>query len=274
MAHYHCSIKSGSRSAGKSASVKSDYITRQGKYEDRDDLAFIESGNMPAWAAEPSDYWKAADKNERANGTLYHEIEFALPNEVSLADARKLAQLITEQMTTTEDAAKLPFTMAIHDKEGNRHCHLMISGRKNDLTNDRTPETWFKRAPIGAEKVDLYDKSFLQEARLTVEVLTNRLYEVRNMEQRVDSRSYKDQGISQVPQLHMGPAALRYESQTGKKSKRRLRSEHQSRSKDQAPEVTRKINPRLFAVRQDMLEQVRDQSHNQLAKDKGQGFTR
>lgn len=225
MAHYHCSMKSGTRGSGNSAAVKMDYINRDGKYSDRKDLGYAESGNMPEWAkSDPKSYWKAADDFERANGTLYHEIEFALPNEISLDDAIKTVRNITLQSAMTDDNNHLPYSLAIHEKDGNRHCHLLLSARKND-GESRTPDTWFKRHPIGAEKADLYNKDFCAQVRLTVEVYINAAYRANNIDKCVDSRSYKDQGLDKLPQLHIGQQACAQEKRTGKKSERRERSE-------------------------------------------------
>jgi hypothetical protein len=79
---YHLSVKTGGKG---SASPHADYISREGKYarEKDSDLEHKESGNMPAWAAhKPSEFWKAADTSERANGCTYREIEIALPREL------------------------------------------------------------------------------------------------------------------------------------------------------------------------------------------------
>ncbi len=76
------------------------YILRQGPYAEKkveqvdgsamtktrvsraDEVLHSESGNMPAWVQDPADYWDAADQYERANGSVYREIEFALPKEL------------------------------------------------------------------------------------------------------------------------------------------------------------------------------------------------
>ena len=47
---------------------------------------------MPEWAQEdPGKYWEAADENERANGRLYSEVQFALPKELSEQQRREVA---------------------------------------------------------------------------------------------------------------------------------------------------------------------------------------
>ena len=93
MAVYHLKMSVGSRAGGQSARAKSDYIEREGRYEqDREELEHKEHGNMPEWAEDdPRSYWEAADEYERANGRLYREVQFALPKELNEGQRRELA---------------------------------------------------------------------------------------------------------------------------------------------------------------------------------------
>jgi hypothetical protein len=80
VAIYHLSVRVGSRAGGQSATAKAMYNQRQGDYAHRRlELVHSASGNMPAWAGKPLQYWQAADANERANGNLFREVEAALP---------------------------------------------------------------------------------------------------------------------------------------------------------------------------------------------------
>ena len=122
MAIYHLNVKTGSKAKGQSAKAKSDYITRDCKYKyDRDEVLHNSSGNMPEWAeSDPASYWTAADTYERKNGSLFREVEFALPVELDQKQqidlARKFALEIGE--------GQLPFTLAIH--RGNDEIHTPI----------------------------------------------------------------------------------------------------------------------------------------------------
>ena len=84
MASYHCSVKVGGK--GK-ASGHAAYIAREDYYAERagyEDLEATGYGNLPTWAEhEPSRFWSAADRHERANGTTYRELEIALPRELN-----------------------------------------------------------------------------------------------------------------------------------------------------------------------------------------------
>ena len=135
MAVYHLKASFGSRAGGQSALAKSDYIEREGRYEkDAEELEHKEHGNMPEWAQDdPGKYWEAADENERANGRLYSEVQFALPKELSEPQRREVAGRFAGQLTGPE---RLPYTLAIHrgGPEGeNPHAHPMFSERANDV---------------------------------------------------------------------------------------------------------------------------------------------
>ena len=134
------SVKTGSRIGGQSAKAKSEYIEREGKYEkDRDELTYSESGNMPEWAQDdPQKYWSAADEHERANGSLFKEVEFVLPVELNERQQQELASSFAADLTGGE---RLPYTMAIHRGGGdNPHVHLMISERELDGAAGKEPQ--------------------------------------------------------------------------------------------------------------------------------------
>ena len=100
---------------------------------------------MPEWAKDdPRSYWEAADEHERANGSLYREIQFALPRELNEQERRELASGFARRLTEGE---RLPYTLAIHrggpDGE-NPHARLMVSERGLD-GHERSREQWFRR---------------------------------------------------------------------------------------------------------------------------------
>ena len=150
MAIYHLNMKAGNKGAGGSAGKHSRYIMRTGPYEDdRGELIYTHSENMPAFAAEhPAAFWDAADQFERANGTVYREIEVALPEELSLEQQTALALEFAETVSHTSDGAT-PYTLAIHsqdrDNENKRHAHIMFSDRVITGNYEKPASTFFKR---------------------------------------------------------------------------------------------------------------------------------
>ena len=165
MAEYHLHAKTHSRGAGKGAGGHVRYILREGAYAQKtveevngavvervridraDEVAYAESGHLPAWAQTPADYWDAADQYERANGTVYREIEFALPKELSDNENIELARAFAGHLVDVPGGTT-PYTLAIHRSEKKPmllHCHLMLSDKVNDGI-ERDPTLWFRRA--------------------------------------------------------------------------------------------------------------------------------
>lgn len=211
MAIYHLSVRVGSRAGGQSATAKAMYNQRQGDYAHRRlELVHSASGNMPAWAGKPLQYWQAADANERANGNLFREVEAALPHELPLPTACALAEQFAKDLCGPQG---LPWELAVHNKAGNWHFHLLMSERMHD-GHDRSADTWFRRAAVrgkdpasgGAKKADLgQSRAWLTTTREAWAVACNRALELHGHEARIDHRSLADQGVDRLPQIHLGP---------------------------------------------------------------------
>ena len=231
MAVYHLKASFGSRAGGQSARAKSDYIEREGRYEkDREELEHKEHGNMPEWAQDdPGKYWEAADENERANGRLYSEVQFALPKELSEEQRREVAGRFAVRLTGGE---RLPYTLAIHrggpDGE-NPHAHLMFSERGHDGI-ERSGEQWFRRYNAPAPEKGGARKSraakagdWLEQTREAWEQTANRALEQAGRAERIDCRnlaSLRDEAhragdleraaeLSREPNVHLGPEGYR-----------------------------------------------------------------
>jgi len=205
LTHFHTSV--GSRITGQSAAAKFDYINREGKYEKgREKADYMESDNLPEWAKDcPREYWEAADKHERENGRLFVNSEFALPRELDKQQQIALAREQVQAMARTKDGQPLPYSFAIHDTNGkNPHFHVIISERALD-GKARTPETWFKRHPIGALKTrDLKDPEWVKDTRKDWCERANRHLALIGSQSRLDHRTLKEQGIDRVPTVHIG----------------------------------------------------------------------
>ena len=231
MAVYHLKVSVGSRAGGQSARAKSDYIEREGRYEqDREELEHKEHGKMPEWAeSDPRSYWEAADEHERANGSLFREITFALPKELNEGQRRELASGFMAGVTEGE---RLPYTLAIHrggpDGE-NPHAHLMISERANDGTR-RSREQWFRRynakAPEkgGAKKSrTMMSREWVKDTRKAWEREANEALRRAGCGERIDHRSLAERRdeaersgdlkraaqLSREPNVHLGPERYR-----------------------------------------------------------------
>lgn len=57
---------------------------------------------------------RGSGHSARANGSLYREVEFALPKELSADERKALAVGFASQLADAAEAGKLPYTLAIH----------------------------------------------------------------------------------------------------------------------------------------------------------------
>ncbi|EAO6934622.1 relaxation protein [Escherichia coli] len=221
MASYHCTVKTGAKGG---ALKHADYISRSGEYKNyksREDLEFSSSGNMPSWAKKNSaELWKAADEFERKNGTVYREIEIALPRELTRDQRIELV----EDFVQKELGDRHAYQYAIHNPLGaidgkeQPHAHIMFCERINDGI-ERDPQQFFKRAnnkspELGGAKKARFGET-PQERKTALVALRSRWADVQNehlahhgYDARVDHRSLKEQGIKRTPEVHFGPVRV------------------------------------------------------------------
>ena len=134
-------------------------------------------------------------RNSKNSQTARH-IDAALPVEISRFEQIDLVRHFCQQCFVSKG---MYADFAIHDKgDGNPHVHILLTTRKvgeNGFTQKE--RTW-------------NDKSLLLEWRkLWADWCNHKLYFVSD--ERIDHRSYKEQGISKIPQKHLGAAACAIE---------------------------------------------------------------
>ncbi|SAL06690.1 exonuclease V subunit alpha [Caballeronia calidae] len=220
MSNYHLSVKGGVRGMGAKHAryVQREghyaYISREGKFQERGDLALTESGNMPAWARNnPNAFWEAADLYERANGRIYTEIEVSIPRELS--DDQRV-ELIREFVANTL-GERHAYTWAIHNPKASDgleqpHAHTMFTERVNDGIA-RDPQQFFRRFnPEHPEKGgagkdrSMRGPAFVREVREEWAMTANHFLARAGIEVRIDHRSYKTLGIELEASLKVGIA--------------------------------------------------------------------
>ena len=227
MAIYHLSVKTVSRSAGRSATAAAAYragasITdqRTGQIHDYTRKGGVQSATLvvpadaAAWANDRESLWNAAELAEkRKNSTVAREFEVALPRELSPAERQRLAVDFAGELVARHGCAA---DVAIHapGKEGdnrNHHAHILLTTRR--LTADGMGE---KTRELDDQKTG---KELVTEWRERFAVLQNeRLREAGHAVQ-VDHRSHAERGLQSEPSQHLGPAATGYERRTGQRSR-------------------------------------------------------
>lgn len=212
MAIYHCH-----QSQPKTpATQRQAYLERLGKQAYREDKVFSESANLPSWAKNANDFWDACQQYEP--GVQYTEIEFSLPNEVDEVAAIEMARAICR-----EELGGHAYTMAIHENVGrisgvsNRHCHVMYTEREIDIKRQEPDRVnYFKKSRTRKDGTISggYKKSWKMTKdrshawyrgfRKHVEIAINQELERLGIAERVSCESYKKQGKTVTPQIHVG----------------------------------------------------------------------
>lgn len=191
MATYHCSINIG---YSNKTMPHLDYINREGKYNHRsDELVTTKSGNMPKWATNAREFWENVAVNDVRS---YREIEFALPNELSVEDQIDIVERFIDEVLPNN-----PYSYAIHEVDSkihgikNPHVHIVFSERLNEKRiEDFSKEEYFKQKGRsrngeiigGASK----DRSWAGNRS------TSKYYEVRETVADVINEKYKEHGIN------------------------------------------------------------------------------
>jgi len=201
MAIVHVAFKSSSKAPP--AAAHAHYIAREGQYQERGGVELVESGNMPEFAqADPHSFWVAADAHERANGRTYTELQIALPRELDPAQRQELAREATRELL----GDRFAYTLAVHtplakDNIEQPHMHLMFSERAvTEATRELPEERFFKRN--GAKKdPEWNDRNKPDEVREKWVEMMNRAMERHGHEQRLDARSWAEQGRDDLASL-------------------------------------------------------------------------
>lgn len=199
MASYHFTAKIIGRSDGKSVVAAAAY--RAGECIDRDETGDVQDyrrkggissadlltpDEAPDWASDRSQLWNAVESVEtRKNSQLAREIELALPNELSEAEAHHLA------LTWAQDelvSRGMVADVCIHDPvpapgaPRNRHAHILCTTRRFE------GDGWAK-----GKARDWNDKALLQHWRESWAEAQNAALERAGCADRVDHRSLEDQ---------------------------------------------------------------------------------
>jgi hypothetical protein len=219
VAIFHLSVKTVSRSAGRSSTAAAAYragveITdeRTGEIHDYRRKAGVESAELflpsgaPEWATDRAKLWNAAEQSEtRKNSTVAREFEVALPAELSADQRRELAQDFTKALVKKYGFAA---DCAIHlpGKNGdsqNHHAHILCTTRKLTAEGFTAKTRELDDRATGAVEV--------VECRELFATMTNAALERAGHAVRVDHRSLEAQGIDRDAGIHLGPTATAIE---------------------------------------------------------------
>ena len=213
MSIYHLSVKTISRSEGRSVTAASAYragveITDEQTGEVHDyrrkggveaSALFVPEGS-PDWSNDRAALWNAAERSEkRKNSTVGREIVVALPAELSAQDRQALAYDFARALVERHGVA---VDACIHapGKEGderNHHCHILMTTRR------MTPDGFGEKTRELDDRTE--GKELVKHWRKQWEIAANSALQRAGLSERIDCRSHKDRDIDELPSTHRGP---------------------------------------------------------------------
>ena len=212
MAIFHSSSQVIGRSSGKSSVGASAYRAGEKIYNERDGLEhdytkkegvvfkeILTPENAPEWAKDRSKLWNEVERVEkRKDSQLAREINIALPNELNREQQISLLKNYVQENFVSKGMIA---DTVIHDTgKGNPHAHIMLTMR--DITKEG----------FGKKNREWNSKENVEKWREQLADHINKALEKVGIKDRVDHRSYKDQGIDKVATKHEGHVVRAMES--------------------------------------------------------------
>ena len=169
--------------------------------------------------------WNSVELFEKnSNAQLARNFIISLPKELSIEENKKM---IEEYIQTNFVKEGMIVDLAIHDesREGNQniHAHIMTivrsinedgtwgqKSKKEYILDEKGEKILNKNGKPKTRKVELTtwnDKVNVEKWRENFSDLCNKYLERAGAEKRVDHRSFKRQGIKQIPTIHLGASA-------------------------------------------------------------------
>lgn len=204
MAIFHSSSQIISRSKGKSSVGASAYRSGEKIYNERDGIEhdyrrkkgvvfkeILAPENAPTWAKNRARLWNEVEKIEkRKDSQLAREINIALPIEF---DREKQIKLVREYVNENFVSMGMIADIVIHDTDNeNPHAHIMLTMR--EINEDG----------FGKKNRDWNNRVYIEKWRAELANHINRGLEELGISERVDHRSYEEQGIEKIPTKHEG----------------------------------------------------------------------
>ena len=155
--------------------------------------SILAPANSPSWVYDRSQLWNTVESGEtRKNSQLAREIVLGIPIELTSECRSKLLDgFVREAFVSLGMVADY----AIHDKPGNPHAHIMLTLR--ELSPDGRGFTRTKNR-------NWNDPGLLETWRSLWSEHANRMLAQQGFAERIDHRSFADQGISGPTTVHVG----------------------------------------------------------------------
>ena len=235
---FHFSVNIISRGKGKSAVASAAYISGEKIKNEWDGVTHDYTRKQGVISKEiflpdhaPKEYkdrktlWNSVELFEKnSNAQLARNFIISLPKELSIEENKKMIEEYVQNNFVKEG---MIVDLAIHDesREGNQniHAHIMTivrpinedgtwgqKSKKEYILDEKGEKILNKNGKPKTRKVELTtwnDKVNVEKWRENFSDLCNKYLERAGAEKRVDHRSFKRQGIKQIPTIHLGASA-------------------------------------------------------------------
>lgn len=200
MAIYSCNLKSIGRTTHRegTAGAHIRYIARP------EAEPVVLAARMPNDADQARNWMDRAERASRKNARLLDKIRIALPRELN---ETQRVELVRDFMKDLTGDGRVPWFAGIHQKgedAHNPHVHIAVHDRDtetgkrvlrlSDSTRDRV-------------KAGLPGPKAVEWIRERWESVCNRALKRAGIDERIDRRTLKAQGIDREPGIHVGPRA-------------------------------------------------------------------
>ena len=260
MAIFHCQFSVISRAKGKSCLAASAYRSGERLHDERQNInhdytkrhdiesEIIAPENSPSWVYDREKLWNEVDKKEiRCNSRTAREINVALPIELSKEQQKELAR---EYIKTNFVGNGMIADLCFHfNGKNNPHFHVMLTTREiNENGFTKKNRDWDKKenVTVWREQWSIYANSILAK---------------NNIEERIDHRSLKDQGIDLIPTIHLGKAA----NEMSKKGIPNVRAELNNKIRELNKQ--RVIALQEYRELKNQIKKIDDERYNNLTPD-------
>ena len=235
---FHFSVNIISRGKGKSAVASAAYISGEKIKNEWDGVTHDYTKKQGVISKEiflpnhaPKEYkdrktlWNSVELFEKnSNAQLARNFIISLPKELSIEENKKMIEEFVQKNFVKEG---MIVDLAIHDesREGNQniHAHIMTivrpinedgtwgqKSKKEYILDEKGEKILNKNGKPKTRKVELTtwnDKGNVEKWRANFSDLCNEYLAKNKIEKRVDHRSFKRQGIKQIPTIHLGASA-------------------------------------------------------------------
>ena len=302
---FHFSVNIISRGKGKSAVASAAYISGEKIKNEWDGVTHDYTKKQGVISKEiflpdhaPKEYkdrktlWNSVELFEKnSNAQLARNFIISLPKELSIEENKKMIEEYVQNNFVKEG---MIVDLAIHDesREGNQniHAHIMTivrpinedgtwgqKSKKEYILDEKGEKILSKNGKPKTRKVELTtwnDKGNVEKWREKFSDLCNEYLAKNNIEKRVDHRSFKRQGIKQIPTIHLGASASAMERKGIRTEKGDINREIKKQNellKNIGNEI-KKISSWLAGFKDKLKESYReykDQSKKQIENESG-----